>query len=93
MKILEMTIVPDSRGAFCVNTKQTVDNRNKVSMGKDTVYRILIKELGTRKNCANLAPKILSDEQEESRFSISQPLIDHLIIEPSFWRRSMDIQI
>lgn len=48
----------------------------RVAMPKTTVYRIVTEELQMRKVCAKLVPKVLTDEQKDTRVVRSQEMLE-----------------
>ena len=51
-------------------------------MERESVRRILTEELNMRKICAKMVPKLLSDEQNESRKELCLDLLQHTDNEP-----------
>ena len=54
----------------------------EVSLDRESVRRILRKELNMRKVCAKMVPKVLSDEQKERRKELCLDLLQRIENEP-----------
>ena len=54
----------------------------ELSIGRDTVWKILTENLKMRKLCAKMVPKILSKYQRQQRFTVCQDITEHLEAEP-----------
>ena len=52
------------------------------SIGKDTVWKILTKNLEMHKLCVKMVPKIPSDYQKQQRFTVCQDITKYLEAEP-----------
>ena len=57
------------------------------NMPKSNVYRILTDELGMRKVCAKMVPKVLTDEQKEIRVLKCRELLERRKSDPNFLNR------
>ena len=57
---------------------------DQVGLPKSIVHEIITTELQTRKVCAKLVPKVLTDKQKENRVSISRELLDRVRGDPDF---------
>jgi len=57
---------------------------DQVGLPKSIVHEIVTTELQTRKVCAKLVPKVLTEEQKENRVSISRELLDRVRGDPDF---------
>ncbi|XP_050527794.1 protein GVQW3-like [Daktulosphaira vitifoliae] len=51
---------------------------DEVGIDKMTVHNIITNDLGMRKICAKLVPKVLTDEQKERRVAVASEMIDRL---------------
>ena len=54
----------------------------ELSIGRDTVWKILTENLEMRKLCAKMIPKILSEYQKQQRFTVCQDINERLEAEP-----------
>jgi len=54
----------------------------EVSLERESVRRILREELNMRKVCAKMVPKVLSEEQKESRKELCLDLLQRIENEP-----------
>jgi hypothetical protein len=61
---------------------------DQVGLPKSIVHEIVTTELEMRKVCAKLVPKVLTDEQKETRVSISRELLDRVRGDPDFFGAS-----
>ena len=57
---------------------------DQVGLPKSIVHEIITTELQMRKVCAKLVPKVLTNEQKESRVSISRGLLDRVTGDTEF---------
>ena len=65
------------------NRCQTVNMiSEELSIGRDTVWNILTKNLKMHKLCAKVVPKILSKHHKQQRFTVCQDITEHLEAEP-----------
>ena len=55
---------------------------SELSICKETVWRIITEDLGMRKICAKIVPKLLSDDQKEWRVLVCKDILDCLETEP-----------
>ena len=56
---------------------------SELSISKETVWRIITEDLGMRKSCAKMIPKLLSDDQKERRVLVCKNILERLETEPS----------
>jgi len=56
----------------------------KCNVPRSTVHRIVTENLGMRKICAKIVPKVLSDEQKACRAWISPVLLEQCESDPNF---------
>lgn len=55
---------------------------SKLDMKKDSVWKIITEDLGMRKVCAKMVPRLLNDDQKECRMQVCQDIIERLQTEP-----------
>ena len=56
---------------------------SELSISKETVWRIITEDLGMRKICAKMVPKLLSDDQKERRVLVCKDILERLETEPN----------
>ena len=54
----------------------------KLSIGRDTVWKILTENLEMRKLCAKMVPRILSEYQKQRKLTVCQDITERLEVEP-----------
>ena len=54
----------------------------KLSIGRDAVWKILIENLKMHKLCAKMVPRIFSEYQRQLRFTVFQDITERLEAEP-----------
>ena len=54
----------------------------QLSIGRDTVWNNLTKNLKMHKLCVKVVPKILSEHQKQRRFTVCQDITERLEAEP-----------
>lgn len=59
----------------------------ELSISKDTVWTIITEDLGMRKVCAKMVPKILTEDQKERRLAICEDLVERIENDPSLLER------
>lgn len=59
----------------------------ELSLNRESVRTILVQELGMRKVCAKMVPKLLSDDQKEHRVNVCQDLLEKIGEDPEFLGR------
>lgn len=62
---------------------------DQVGINKETIRQILHENLGMRKLCAKMVPKVLTPEQKHLRFSIAQDMLDRIAEEGTDWMSSV----
>ena len=60
---------------------------NQLDMKKDSVWKIITKDLGMGKVCTKMVPRVLNDNQKERHMQMCQDIIEHLQNEPDLLRR------
>ena len=50
----------------------------ELEMSKESVRTILVENLGMKKICARMVPKLLSDEQKSRRMEVCEEILQHL---------------
>ena len=56
---------------------------SELSISKETVWRIITKDLGVRRICAKMVPKLLLDDQKERRVLVCKDTLERLETEPN----------
>ena len=56
----------------------------ELEMSKESVRTILVENLGMKKICARMVPKLLSDEQKLRRMEVCEEILQQLGINPNF---------
>ena len=56
----------------------------ELGMNRETVRTILVQELGMRKVCAKMVPKLLTDDQKEHRVNVCRDLLERIRDDPEF---------
>ena len=56
---------------------------DELSMNSDRVWRIITKDLGMRKICAKMVPRLLNEGQKEQRVQVSQDILRNSKLNPS----------
>lgn len=57
---------------------------DQVGIDKMTAHTIVTEELGMRRICAKLVPKVLTDDQKQRRVSVSEDLLQRVEEDPGF---------
>ncbi|GFT93366.1 hypothetical protein TNCV_337341 [Trichonephila clavipes] len=60
----------------------------QLGMGKIVVHKIISEDLGVRKICAKLVPKVLTDVQKQNHEAVSKDLLER-IEDPHFLTTSL----
>ena len=88
-----------SKSRIEVNVKQVkqIDRGNRrltvqmiasqLDMKKDSVWKIITEDLGMRKVCAKMVPRLLNDDQKEHCMQMCQDIVDCLQNETDLLRR------
>ena len=56
---------------------------DELGMNSDRVWRIIMEDLGKRKICAKMVPKLLNERQNERRVQVCQDILEQLETEPN----------
>ena len=56
----------------------------ELGLGRESVRTILTEDLGMKKICAKMVPKLLSDDQKARRVDLSRDVLEHLEGNPEF---------
>ena len=62
---------------------------NELSMNSERVWTIITEELGMRKICAKMVPRLLADEQKEWRVEVCQVILTRLETDPNLLARTI----
>ena len=62
---------------------------NELSMNSERVWTIITEELGMRKICAKMVPRLLTDEQKERRVEVCQDILTRLETDPNLLGRTI----
>ena len=49
---------------------------SQLDLKKDSVWKIITENLGMRKVCAKMVPRLLNDDQKERRMQVCQDIIE-----------------
>ena len=60
---------------------------DELNMNSERVWRIITEDLGMRKVCAKMIPKLLNDGQKENRVQVCQDILKQLEITPDLLNR------
>ena len=60
---------------------------DELSMNSERVWRIITEDLGMRKVCAKMVPRLLNDGQKENRVQVCQDILKQLEITPDLLSR------
>ena len=60
---------------------------DELEINRDSVWKIITEDLGMRKICAKMVPKLLDDDQKERRVEVCQDILEHLQTEPDLLQR------
>ena len=55
---------------------------DELEINHNSVWKIITEDLGMRKICAKMVPKLLDDDQKERRVEVCQDIFEHLQTEP-----------
>ena len=56
---------------------------SELSINKETVWRIITEDLGMRKICAKMVPKLLSNDQKDRRVLVCKDILERLETKPN----------
>ena len=60
---------------------------DELNMNSERVWRIITEDLGMRKVCVKMVPRLLNDEQKENRVQVCQDILKQLEITPDLLSR------
>ena len=60
---------------------------DELGMNNERVWRITTEDLGMRKFCAKMVPRLLNEGQKERRVQVCQGILEQLETEPNFVKR------
>ena len=60
---------------------------DELNMNNERVWRIITEDLGMRKVCAKMVPRLLNDGQKENRVQVCQDILKQLEITPDLLSR------
>ena len=60
---------------------------DELSMNSERVWRIITEDLGMRKICAKIAPRLLNEGQKEQCVQVCQDILEQLQTEPTLLKR------
>ena len=60
---------------------------DELEIKRGSVWKIIAEDLGMRKICAKMVPKLLDDDQKERRVEMYQNVLEHLQTEPDLLQR------
>ena len=56
-------------------------------MNSERVWRIITEDLGMRKTCAKIVPRLLNQGQKERRVQVCQDILEQLETDPNLLNR------
>ena len=62
---------------------------NELGMNNERVWRIITEDLGMRKICAKMVPRLLNEGQKERRMQVCQNILKQLETEPNLLKRAL----
>ena len=60
---------------------------DKQGMNSERVWRIITEDLGMKKVCAKMVPKLLNEGPKERRVQVCQDILEQLETEPNLLKR------
>ena len=60
---------------------------DELGMNSERVWRIITEDLGMRKICTKMVPRLLSEGQKERRVQVCQDILEQLETEPNLLKR------
>ena len=60
---------------------------DELGMNSERAWRITTKDLGMRKICAKMVPRLLNEGQKERRVQVCQDILEKLETEPNLLKR------
>ena len=60
---------------------------DELGMNSERVWRIITEDLGMRKICAKMVPRLLNERQKERRVQVCQDILEQLETEPNLLKR------
>lgn len=60
---------------------------SELAVNHDCVWKIITEDLGMRKICAKMVPKLLNDDQKERRMEVCQDILECIDTEPDLLQR------
>ena len=60
---------------------------DELEINRNSAWKIITEDLGMRKICAKMVPKLLDDDQRERRVEVCQDILEHLQTEPDLLQR------
>ena len=60
---------------------------DELEINCDSVWKIITEDLGMRKICAKMVPKLLDNAQKERHMEACQDILEHLQTEPDLLQR------
>ena len=78
----------------CVRQKVWSDRRlsvrmiaDELGMNSERVWRIIMEDLGIRKICAKMVPRLLNEGQKDRRVQVCQDILEQLETAPNLLKR------
>ena len=62
-------------------------NTDELDMNNERVYRIITEDLGMKKICTKMVPRLLNEGQKERRVQVCQDILEQLETEPNLVKR------
>ena len=63
----------------------------ELGMNSERVWRIITEDLGMRKICATMVPRLLNEGQKERRVQVCQDILEQLETEPNLLKRVVTV--
>ena len=60
---------------------------NELGMNSERVWKIIKEDLGVRKICAKMVPRLLNEGQKERLVQVCQDILEQLETEPNLLKR------
>ena len=68
----------------CLTVRMIAD---ELGMNSERVWRIITEDLGMRKICAKMVPRLLNEGQKEQRVQVCQDILEQFETEPNLLKR------
>ena len=72
------------RSNRCLTVRMIAD---ELGMNSESIWKIITEDLGMRKICAKMLPRLLNEGQKERRVQVCQDILEQLETEPNLLKR------